>query len=156
MGDCEEATPQSAVVRIVILPSAMEDLEEGRRFYELQQSGLGVYFLETLFFGHRIFEIVWRRAPEGVWSSPCSIQAIPLPYLLQQGVRSGDCQSSAGLPQRSRMDQAKVRATLISAAGVSLYQRRSFAEKRSHCYANNLSATVPKTSVRRKSRPWKR
>ncbi|MDB6111736.1 MAG: hypothetical protein JWR69_3486 [Pedosphaera sp.] len=36
-------------MRIVILPSAINDLAEGSRFYERQQSGLGIYFLEALF-----------------------------------------------------------------------------------------------------------
>lgn len=34
---------------ITILPSAKEDLAEGFRFFEAQQSGLGEYFLESLF-----------------------------------------------------------------------------------------------------------
>jgi hypothetical protein len=36
-------------MRIVILPSARNDLAEGFRFYERQQEGLGGYFLESLF-----------------------------------------------------------------------------------------------------------
>ena len=34
---------------IVIVPSAKEDLAEGFAFFEGQQAGLGVYFLESLF-----------------------------------------------------------------------------------------------------------
>jgi hypothetical protein len=36
-------------MKIAILPSAIEDLAEGERFYELQQSGLGDYFMDSLF-----------------------------------------------------------------------------------------------------------
>jgi hypothetical protein len=36
-------------MRIVILPSARNDLAEGFGFYERQQEGLGGYFLESLF-----------------------------------------------------------------------------------------------------------
>ena len=36
-------------MRLVILPSAREDLAEGFAFYEQQGEGLGDYFLETLF-----------------------------------------------------------------------------------------------------------
>jgi len=36
-------------MKIRILPSAMEDLSNGLKFYENQMPGLGGYFLETLF-----------------------------------------------------------------------------------------------------------
>lgn len=36
-------------MKIKILPSAMEDLCDGRRFYERQGEGLGEYFFDTLF-----------------------------------------------------------------------------------------------------------
>ena len=36
-------------MRIVILPSARDDLSDGFHFYERQQEGLGDYFLESLF-----------------------------------------------------------------------------------------------------------
>ena len=36
-------------MKIVILPSARDDLAVGFRFYERQQAGLGSYFLESLF-----------------------------------------------------------------------------------------------------------
>jgi hypothetical protein len=36
-------------MRIIILPSAKEDLAEGFAFFEEQQPGLGAYFLESLF-----------------------------------------------------------------------------------------------------------
>jgi plasmid stabilization system protein ParE len=36
-------------VKIVILPSARDDLAEGFEFYEKQCAGLGSYFLESLF-----------------------------------------------------------------------------------------------------------
>jgi len=34
---------------IKILESARDDIKEGAHFYELQQKGLGVYFLESLY-----------------------------------------------------------------------------------------------------------
>jgi hypothetical protein len=36
-------------MKIVILPSARDDLAEGIVFYEQQEEGLGTYFLESLF-----------------------------------------------------------------------------------------------------------
>lgn len=36
-------------MKIQILPSAREDLAAGFAFYEMQQDGLGTYFLESLF-----------------------------------------------------------------------------------------------------------
>jgi len=36
-------------MKIVILPSARDDLADGFRFYENQAAGLGGYFLESLF-----------------------------------------------------------------------------------------------------------
>ena len=36
-------------MRILILPSARDDLSDGFEFYERQQAGLGDYFLESLF-----------------------------------------------------------------------------------------------------------
>ncbi len=36
-------------MRILILPSARDDLFGGFEFYERQQAGLGDYFLESLF-----------------------------------------------------------------------------------------------------------
>ena len=36
-------------MRIRILPSAIEDLVDGFRFYDSQVSGLGSYFLETMY-----------------------------------------------------------------------------------------------------------
>jgi hypothetical protein len=36
-------------VKVTVLPSARQDLIEGFAFYEKQQQGLGVYFLDSLF-----------------------------------------------------------------------------------------------------------
>lgn len=36
-------------MKLVLLPSAAEDLAEGFAFYEEQGAGLGAYFLESLF-----------------------------------------------------------------------------------------------------------
>jgi plasmid stabilization system protein ParE len=36
-------------MRILILPSARDDLSEGFKFYERQEAGVGDYFLESLF-----------------------------------------------------------------------------------------------------------
>jgi hypothetical protein len=36
-------------MKIVILPSARDDLADGSQFYENQEAGLGNYFLESLF-----------------------------------------------------------------------------------------------------------
>jgi hypothetical protein len=36
-------------LRIHLLSLALRDIETGRRFYEMQQAGLGDYFLDSLF-----------------------------------------------------------------------------------------------------------
>jgi hypothetical protein len=36
-------------MRIVVLPSALDDLADGSHFYEDKEEGLGNYFLESLF-----------------------------------------------------------------------------------------------------------
>jgi hypothetical protein len=36
-------------VKIKILPSALEDLDRGRRFYARQEKSIGDYFLDSLF-----------------------------------------------------------------------------------------------------------
>jgi hypothetical protein len=36
-------------VKVKILPTALEDLDRGRRFYARQRSSLGNYFLDGLF-----------------------------------------------------------------------------------------------------------
>ncbi|MFZ5619129.1 MAG: type II toxin-antitoxin system RelE/ParE family toxin [Pseudomonadota bacterium] len=36
-------------MKIEILPSALEDIDRGRRFYARHGSGLGAYFLDSLF-----------------------------------------------------------------------------------------------------------
>ena len=36
-------------MKIQILDEAQSDLREGAQFYEMQNSGLGAYFLDTLF-----------------------------------------------------------------------------------------------------------
>jgi hypothetical protein len=36
-------------VKVKILPTALEDLDRGRRFYTRQRSSLGDYFLDALF-----------------------------------------------------------------------------------------------------------
>ena len=49
MGSREGKTARGIDVRIVIQPSALRDLREGFRFYERQETGLGAYFLDSLF-----------------------------------------------------------------------------------------------------------
>lgn len=46
-------------MRIKILESATEDLKEGYYFYEFQESGLGDYFLESLYSD---IMVKWGRA----------------------------------------------------------------------------------------------
>lgn len=42
-------TPAALFVKIRVLRSAIEDLAEGRSFYDLQQFGVGDYFFDSLF-----------------------------------------------------------------------------------------------------------
>lgn len=48
MGPSQEAAAPFVMVRIEILPSAIEDLERGRDFYDEQGEGLGQYFINSL------------------------------------------------------------------------------------------------------------
>jgi plasmid stabilization system protein ParE len=49
MADGQKATSPPGQMRILILPSARNDLSDGFDFYEGQQEGLWDYFLESLF-----------------------------------------------------------------------------------------------------------
>lgn len=49
MGGSQEQDKKECVVRVKILDAAERDLEEGYRFYERQSSGLGSYFLDSLY-----------------------------------------------------------------------------------------------------------
>ena len=42
-------TPAALFVKIRVLRSAIEDLAEGRSFYDFQQFGVGDYFFDSLF-----------------------------------------------------------------------------------------------------------
>lgn len=48
MGTGKKRNPGFSIMQIKVLRSALKDLIEGYRFYEMQQNGLGVYFLEAL------------------------------------------------------------------------------------------------------------
>jgi len=49
MGNRKKAASGRASVRIEIQPSALADLKRGFYFYESQESGLGDYFLNSLY-----------------------------------------------------------------------------------------------------------
>lgn len=49
MGRSKGKNKKENFVRIKILGPAEDDLEEGYRFYESRQSGLGSYFLDSLY-----------------------------------------------------------------------------------------------------------
>ena len=48
VGRCEAGSPEENGMRIVILRSAIEDLVQGRDYYDLQGEGLGDYFEESI------------------------------------------------------------------------------------------------------------
>ena len=48
MAKSEKGTQEAIQVKIKLLSSAMEDLYEGRLFYEKQGEGLGEYFFDSL------------------------------------------------------------------------------------------------------------
>ena len=71
MGRRERTTVAEAGVRIQILDEAEEDLQDGRAFYERQESGVGDYFAValtadidslTLFAGIHSMEFGFHRA----------------------------------------------------------------------------------------------
>ncbi len=49
MGSSQKRYLEFSVVKIKILESARDDLKEGFHFYEVQQEGLGAYFLDSLY-----------------------------------------------------------------------------------------------------------
>ncbi len=49
MGRGKASTTRTLSVRVKIVPAALGDLAEGASFYEVQQAGLGGYFLDSLF-----------------------------------------------------------------------------------------------------------
>jgi len=49
LGNCERGDQAASLVRVVVLDSAKEHLIEGFSFYETRNSGLGTYFLNSLF-----------------------------------------------------------------------------------------------------------
>ena len=95
-------------MRIQILASAIDDLANGRDFYELQESGVGDYFQDCLFsdveslllYGgmHRIV-FGYHRLPS------VALQEISLCDLLQNAAAGFDCcVSCSGLSSRSGED----------------------------------------------------
>jgi hypothetical protein len=53
-------------VKIKILPSALEDLGRGRRFYARQEKSIGDYFLDSLFSAIDSLELYAGHPYEGV------------------------------------------------------------------------------------------
>jgi hypothetical protein len=80
-------------MRILILPSARDDLADGFAFYERQEAGLGNYFLESLFSDIESLRLYAGIHPKQFGSS-APVQAFPLRRLLRstsQGDSSMDC-----------------------------------------------------------------
>ena len=81
MGGCQAADPRANSMKVRILGEAEQDLIDGFRFYEVQEPGLGSYFLDSLFsdidslqlyagihpryFGH--YRLLSRRFPFAVY-----------------------------------------------------------------------------------------
>ena len=81
-------------MKVQILPSAIEDLENGRDFYDQQGEGLGQYFLNSLFAeidslmylcpldgAPRAcdFALAWRRILQSQRQAICSLESRKLP-----------------------------------------------------------------------------
>lgn len=49
MGDGQKGHPQQNALKIEILDEAQQDLIEGFQFYENRETGVGSYFLDSLF-----------------------------------------------------------------------------------------------------------
>lgn len=94
-------------MKLRILASAKRDLEEGQRFYEAQDTGLGGYFLASV-----TADIERLRISAGVHAvvhrdyHPGALPSVPVCHLLHEGRRCRDDLRRGGLPARSRLDSS--------------------------------------------------
>ena len=88
-------------MRILILPSARDDLSDGFEFYERQQAGLGDYFQESLFSDIESLQLYAGIHPK--WFGYHRLLSKRFPYAVyydQEGTH-GPSMGCLGLPSRS-------------------------------------------------------
>jgi hypothetical protein len=68
-------------MRILILPSARDDLSDGFEFYERQEAGLGDYFQESLFPTLNRFDSTREFIPSGLVTIGCCPSVSPTPSI---------------------------------------------------------------------------
>ncbi len=71
-------------MRIKILSTAEDDLEESHRFYESQTDGLGTYFLDTLYSDIDSQAYFAGDAPRSAGLSPATLQTFSICCLLSR------------------------------------------------------------------------
>ena len=75
-------------MKIRILDSALEDLDRGRAFYELQGEGLGIYFLDSL--SSEIDSLVLYAGVHRTFFGFHRLLARRFPYAIYYRLDSGD------------------------------------------------------------------
>ena len=70
-------------MKIKLLSSALEDLNEGRLFYEKQGEGVGEYFFDSLFSDIDSLTLYGGDPPEVFRLSSHAVQEISVCHLLQ-------------------------------------------------------------------------
>lgn len=96
-------------MRIEILDEAQEDLIQGFRFYESREAGLGAYFLDCLFSDIDSL-LLYAGIHHVVYTyHRCLSKRFPFAiYYIQSRRRRDSCARSAGLPQKSIVDQNQI------------------------------------------------
>jgi hypothetical protein len=69
-------------MKIKLLSSALEDLYDGRLFYEKQGEGLGEYFYNSLFSDIDSLTLHAGIHPKFFWLLPYAVQKVPVCHLL--------------------------------------------------------------------------
>ena len=104
-------------MKLELLDLAMGDLIEGYHFYELQEAGLGTYFLDTLYSdidSLRIFGGIHRKAHKKPPLRP--VQALSIRHLLHLGIGNRPRAIHRELPEKSILDPATSQECLMAAS----------------------------------------
>jgi hypothetical protein len=81
-----------------LLPGAIADLERGREFYDLQEPGIGGYFVQRAFADIESLRLYGGDPQKEIRFPLCFSQSIPLGDLLSNGRWSSGCLPNIGLP----------------------------------------------------------
>ncbi len=98
-------------MRVRLLSVAVDDIESGRRFYELQQAGLGDYFLDSLFSDIDSL-LLYAGIHQKVFGYP--VAALPLRDLLSRRGGGNPGLARARLPPEPRFNRKTPEAALTA------------------------------------------